>query len=180
MEQELLKKTQEQVIDLIQHGFYQEAEAICVQAEKVFDNRSLKQLRTVAVIGLKDWTTAEILIQKLVKENPSAGDYNNLSIVKKNQNLLSEAKKYAEIAIKLNFTNPLYFANLSSICWLLGEKSEAFKLLFFPFKVNAISSSGFFITILEFKKSYIGVSVVLPFLVINEKFFKCISSFPVT
>jgi tetratricopeptide (TPR) repeat protein len=129
MEQELLKKTQEQVIDLIQHGFYQEAEAICVQAEKVFDNRSLKQLRTVAVIGLKDWTTAEILIQKLVKENPSAGDYNNLSIVKKNQNLLSEAKKYAEIAIKLNFTNPLYFANLSSICWLLGEKSEAFKFI---------------------------------------------------
>jgi len=129
MEEELFKNTQNQIVDLIQNGFYKEAEAICVQAEKVFNNRSLRQLRTVATIGLKDWITAENLIHDLIKNNPSASDFNNLSIVKKNQKLFKEAKKYAEMAVQLNFKNPLYFANLSSICWLLGEKAEAYKFI---------------------------------------------------
>ena len=129
MQEDLLKNTQKQVVELIEHGFYKEAEAICVQAEKVFENKSLKQLRTVATIGLKDWITAESLINELIKTNPSASDFNNLSIVKKNQNLLHEAKKYAHMAVKLNFTNPLYLANFSCICWLLGEKKEAFEFI---------------------------------------------------
>ena len=125
MNKDLLLITQDQVTDLIKNGFFKEAKEICIQAEKVFNSKCITQLKTIAIIGLKNWHEAEDIIQELLNNNPSASDYNNLSIVKKSLNQLEDAKKYAEIAYKLNFQNPNYLANLSNICFLLGEVEEA-------------------------------------------------------
>jgi len=81
MDTELLKITQNKLLELIQENKLIRAESIAKEALKVFtDNRNIRQLLSVILIGLKRYLEAEKIVVNLLENNPNASDFNNLSI----------------------------------------------------------------------------------------------------
>jgi tetratricopeptide (TPR) repeat protein len=78
MDNDLLKNTLKQVIDLIHHNFLSQAEEIAEQALKVFDDRNLWQLLAICKIGMKKYKEAESILRKSLENHPNPSDFNNL------------------------------------------------------------------------------------------------------
>lgn len=121
MDNDLLKNTLKQVIDLIHHNFLSQAEEIAEQALKVFNDRNLWQLLAICKIGMKKYKEAEPILRKSLENHPNPSDFNNLSIVLKSIGKLEEALEYAKLSIGLSNKNHRYLANISNIYYLLDK-----------------------------------------------------------
>lgn len=121
MDNDLLKNTLKQVIDLIHHNFLSQAEEIAEQALKVFDDRNLWQLLAICKIGMKKYKEAESILRKSLENHPNPSDFNNLSIVLKSIGKIEEALEYAKLSIGLSNKNHRYLANISNIYYLLNQ-----------------------------------------------------------
>lgn len=144
MDTELLKITQNKLLELIQENKLIRAESIAKEALKVFtDNRNIRQLLSVILIGLKRYLEAEKIVVNLLENNPNASDFNNLSIIYKCLERYDDALEFAKLAVGLNFNNANYFGNLATIYSALNFKDEAHDAIDKSIALSETSDSWF-------------------------------------
>ena len=129
MNTDLLQRTKKQVIDLVQHKFFKQADEIVAQALKVFNDLDLKSLQVITKIGLESWEEAEKICLDLCEQKTDAANFSNLSVIQRNLKNNDAALKSALSAIDLNANNPNFYANLAGVYWDMDAYEDAFKYL---------------------------------------------------
>ena len=137
MSADLYKNTLQKLVELIRTNQFEESLQIVEQALKVFpENKGIKQLLAVILIGVKNYDTAEKITKELLKSNPNAEDYNNLSIIKKSQGNFDDALVAAKLAADINPNSSIYWFNLATIQHALNKDEEAFEAIDMAIKLE--------------------------------------------
>lgn len=130
MDVDLYKNTLQKLVELIHANHLQDALELAEQALKVFpENKSIKQLLVVILIGVRNFIDAEKITLELLEIHPNAADYNNLSIIKKSQGKFEDALSPAKLAIDINPDVARYWFNLATVLHAVERDEEAFEAI---------------------------------------------------
>jgi tetratricopeptide (TPR) repeat protein len=126
---ELQEKTKDKVVDLVRNSSFDEAEKICIQALKVFDEICFSQYLGICYLGLKKYIEAKEIFEKNIKRSNLAEDYNNFGIALRFLKDYEKSYMAGKKAIELCESNPSFFANLATTAKLLNKDEEALYLI---------------------------------------------------
>ena len=127
--EELFNKTTSKIVDLVRNGSFEEAEQLCNQALKVFDDIVFKQYLGICYIGLQKYEEAKIIFEENIKNADLSADYNNLCIVMRFLKRYEESYLAGVKAITLTKDNPSFYGNLATTAKILAKDVEALELI---------------------------------------------------
>ena len=126
---ELFNKTINKIVDLVRNCSFEEAEEVCKQALKVFDDLVFKQYLGICYIGLQKYYQAKLIFEENIRCAGQSADYNNLCITMRFLKKYDESYAAGKKALELTNNNPSYFGNMATTAKILNKSDESLELI---------------------------------------------------